>query len=325
MAQQATLETRDAKHEPRSLAEQRAALACPGRRSLGGPRRGPCHGACTPFIHSRQDQPDHRRGLGRSDGGEGVGGGGGTPLHLADLACPRRSTTPSPRRQPPTDKVRAAGRPARRRGAQHQIDTRSPARRRHHSNRRRCGGPMARSVYTVAGQSCSPRPESLTPSGGSSPPRAAPTDAVVDAVAVDLALLESAANGDSPGRRAGRSGPFHGHLRCPAAAGDRPAGAGKTTALRALTQAWLDSGGQVLGLAPSAAAAAQLRDHTGAPATRWRSSPGPSNHSDLPDWAERIGRSTLVIDRRGRDGRHALPGHRRSVHHRPRRQRPAYR
>jgi ATP-dependent exoDNAse (exonuclease V) alpha subunit len=44
-----------------------------------------------------------------------------------------------------------------------------------------------------------------------------------------------------------------------------PAGTGKTTALHALTQAWLEGGGQVLGLARSAAAAAQLHDHTGAP------------------------------------------------------------
>ena len=43
-----------------------------------------------------------------------------------------------------------------------------------------------------------------------------------------------------------------------------PAGAGKTTAMRTLARAWSDSGGQVVGLAPSAAAAAQLRDHTGA-------------------------------------------------------------
>jgi ATP-dependent exoDNAse (exonuclease V) alpha subunit len=45
-----------------------------------------------------------------------------------------------------------------------------------------------------------------------------------------------------------------------------PAGAGKPTARRTLARAWSDSGGQVRGLAPSAAAAAQLRDATGAPA-----------------------------------------------------------
>jgi ATP-dependent exoDNAse (exonuclease V) alpha subunit len=64
--------------------------------------------------------------------------------------------------------------------------------------------------------------------------------------------------------------------------------------MRTLVQAWTDSGGTVVGLAPSAAAAAQLRDATGAPAETlakltW------SIHGELPDWAERIGRSTLVI------------------------------
>ena len=42
-----------------------------------------------------------------------------------------------------------------------------------------------------------------------------------------------------------------------------PAGAGKTTAMRALTLAWTEDGGQVIGLAPSAAAAAVLGEQTG--------------------------------------------------------------
>ena len=42
-----------------------------------------------------------------------------------------------------------------------------------------------------------------------------------------------------------------------------PAGAGKTTAMRALTLAWTDDGGHVIGLAPSAAAAAVLAEQTG--------------------------------------------------------------
>jgi conjugative relaxase-like TrwC/TraI family protein len=40
-----------------------------------------------------------------------------------------------------------------------------------------------------------------------------------------------------------------------------PAGTGKTTAMRALATAWISSGGNVLGLAPSAAAAEELRSH----------------------------------------------------------------
>ena len=74
-----------------------------------------------------------------------------------------------------------------------------------------------------------------------------------------------------------------------------PAGAGKTTAMRTLARAWGDSGGQVLGLAPSAAAAAQLRDATGAPAETLAKLTWSIHHNDLPEWAERIGGSTLVI------------------------------
>ena len=73
-----------------------------------------------------------------------------------------------------------------------------------------------------------------------------------------------------------------------------PAGAGKTTAMRALAQAWTDSGGQVVGLAPSAAAAAQLREHTGIRPKRWPSSPGPSTTVTCPT-GRSVGRSTLVI------------------------------
>jgi AAA domain-containing protein len=74
-----------------------------------------------------------------------------------------------------------------------------------------------------------------------------------------------------------------------------PAGAGKTTAMRTLARSWSDSGGQVLGLAPSAAAAAQLRDATGAPADTLAKLTWSIRYGELPDWAERIGRSSLVI------------------------------
>jgi ATP-dependent exoDNAse (exonuclease V) alpha subunit len=74
-----------------------------------------------------------------------------------------------------------------------------------------------------------------------------------------------------------------------------PAGAGKTTAMRTLVRAWRDSGGQVVGLAPSAAAAAQLRDATGAPAETLAKLTWDIHHADLPDWVQRIDRSTLVI------------------------------
>jgi hypothetical protein len=74
-----------------------------------------------------------------------------------------------------------------------------------------------------------------------------------------------------------------------------PAGAGKTTAMRALTLAWTNDGGQVIGLAPSAAAAAVLAEHTGIPSDTLAKLTWSLGHGELPDFAARIGQSTLVI------------------------------
>ncbi len=153
------------------------------------------------------------------------------------------------------------------------------------------------SVYTVAGADLftSTRildaERRLVSTAGRSDGRA------VDAVAVDLALLESAANGMAldPGQAA--------LVRSMATSGARlqlaiaPAGAGKTTALRTLTHAWLEGSGHVLGLAPSAAAAAQLGEQTGAPTDTlakltWSLQ---QQNGELPEWVHRIGPSTLVL------------------------------
>jgi ATP-dependent exoDNAse (exonuclease V) alpha subunit len=64
--------------------------------------------------------------------------------------------------------------------------------------------------------------------------------------------------------------------------------------MRNLARAWTDSGGQVVGLAPSAAAAAQLRA-TGAPADTLAKLTWSIHHNDPPEWAQRIDPSTLVI------------------------------
>jgi hypothetical protein len=74
-----------------------------------------------------------------------------------------------------------------------------------------------------------------------------------------------------------------------------PAGAGKTTAMRALTLAWTQDGGQVLGLAPSAAAAAVLAEHTGIRTDTLAKLTWSLDHGELPDWAAAVGPSTLVI------------------------------
>jgi hypothetical protein len=119
--------------------------------------------------------------------------------------------------------------------------------------------------------------------------------AYVDSTAVDLALLEMAANGTA--LDAGQAE----LVRQMCSSGARlqlaiaPAGAGKTTAMRALTLAWTEDGGQVLGLAPSAAAAAVLPEQTGIRSDTLAKLTWSLDHGDLPDWAAAVGPSTLLI------------------------------
>ena len=74
-----------------------------------------------------------------------------------------------------------------------------------------------------------------------------------------------------------------------------PAGAGKTTAMRALTLAWTEDGGQVIGLAPSAAAAAVLGEQTGIRTDTLAKLTWSLRNGDLPDWATGVGPATLII------------------------------
>jgi hypothetical protein len=82
----------------------------------------------------------------------------------------------------------------------------------------------------------------------------------ITTAAVDMALLEATANGVS--LNAGQIA----LVRDMSTSGARlqlaiaPAGTGKTTAMHALATAWRHGGGTVIGLAPTAAAAAVLRD-----------------------------------------------------------------
>jgi len=77
-----------------------------------------------------------------------------------------------------------------------------------------------------------------------------------------------------------------------------PAGAGKTTALRALTHAWTSAGGTVLGLAPSAAAADVLGQHIDTTTDTLAKLAWHLAHpalADTPAWVTAIGPSTLVL------------------------------
>ena len=117
--------------------------------------------------------------------------------------------------------------------------------------------------------------------------------------AVDLALLETAANGVTlnAGQVALVRGMATSGVRLQLAIA--PAGAGKTTAMRALARAWENGGGTLIGLAPSAAAAAALRDQIDTVASVQTDTLAKLTHhlanGDLPEWATQIGPDTLVV------------------------------
>jgi hypothetical protein len=151
------------------------------------------------------------------------------------------------------------------------------------------------SVYTVAGAALYTSQRILDAEARLVTTAGRRDGSAVDQVAVDLALLEMAANGTA--LDAGQAA----LVRQMCTSGARlqlaiaPAGAGKTTAMRALTLAWTQDGGQVLGLAPSAAAAAVLAEQTGIRTDTLAKLTWSQDYGDLPDWAVAVGPSTLVI------------------------------
>jgi conjugative relaxase-like TrwC/TraI family protein len=295
LAQQATLETRDAKHEPRTLTEQRSAWRDEAAQVLGGPRavdamvRAALHPAyrSSPIIDAAWVAAAADRVLAameahrstwqvwhvRAEAQRQIRAANlttDTVDQLVDLLVAEVLNT---RSIPLTSTDDSVVEPM----------------------------PLqwsdGSSVYTVAGADLftSTRildaEQRLVATAGRTDGRS------VGAVAIDLALLESAANGVA--LDAGQAA----LVRSMATSTARlqlaiaPAGTGKTTALQALTRAWLECGGQVIGLAPSAAAAAQLRDHTGAPTDTLAKLTWSLQYQDSepPDWILNIGPSTLVL------------------------------
>ena len=294
LAQQATLETRDAKHEPRTLAEQRATWHTQAAETLGGPDAVQAmithalnpSSAPSPAVDAEWVTATAEKVL------EAVEEQRSTWQSWHVRAEAQRHVRAV---QVPTDKVEQLVELLVDRGAAHPIDLLDSDRDDGISEPgvlRRVDGS---SVYTVAGSELFTSARILAAEQRLVATAGRTDGRVLDAGTVELALLESAANGNA--LDAGQAA----LVRAMCTSGARlqlaiaPAGAGKTTAMRTLARAWSDSGGHVVGLAPSAAAAAQLRDATGAPAETLAKLTWSIHHNDLPDWAERIGRSTLVI------------------------------
>jgi conjugative relaxase-like TrwC/TraI family protein len=293
LAQQATLETRDAKHEPRSLTEQRSTWLNEAAAVLGG--RGAVAAmvqtALTPAA-ATSTIADARWVAQTTD-------------HILTVMENSRSTWQMWHvRAEAQRQVRMADVPVERASVlvdllvDEVLDRRSVALVAPRDGiedpevLRRTDGS---SVYTVAGadlytsQRILDAEQRLVATAGRG------DGSVVDESAVDLALLEMAANRTAldPGQAS--------LVRQMCTSGARlqlaiaPAGAGKTTAMRAITLAWTQDGGQVLGLAPSAAAAAVLGEQTGIRSDTLAKLTWSLRNGNLPDWAAAVGPSTLVI------------------------------
>jgi uncharacterized protein YecT (DUF1311 family) len=292
LAQQATLETRDTKHEPRSLTEQRATWLSEAAAVLGSPE------AVASMVRTVLAAPAETAPISDSQ-------------WVADTADRILTVIEASRstwqiwhvRAEAQRQVRSIDVPAEHATAlvdllvDEVLDGRSvalaaPDGVEEPEALRRVDGS---SVYTVAGADLYTSQRILDAEQRLLATAGRRDGSTVDQVAVDLALLEMAANGTA--LDAGQAA----LVRQMCSSGTRvqlaiaPAGAGKTTAMRALTLAWTQDGGQVIGLAPSAAAAAVLAEQTGIRADTLAKLTWSLKHGDLPDWAAAVGPSTLVI------------------------------
>ena len=291
LAQQATLETREAKHEPRSLAEQRAAWHTQAAETLGGPDavQTMISQALNPISIA---EPARRCGVGGSDSGESIGRRwrSGVRPGRAGMSAPKRNAMSGPPKFA-TDKFDQLVELL----VAEVLQTRSVSldspRRRHH----RAGGVAAVRRFECVHR-CRIRPVHLQPDPGR---RAATRRGRGPHRRPDPGRRHGGAGAAGISRQrerlrrgTGGSGSCHVHLRGAAAAGDRPGRCRENHRHANPGTGMGDSGGQVVGLAPSAAAAAQLRDATGAPAETLAKLTWSIHHNDLPEWAERIGRSS---------------------------------
>jgi conjugative relaxase-like TrwC/TraI family protein len=293
LAQQATLETRDAKHEPRSLAEQRATWMNEASAVLGG--RSAVASMVTTALTPAAEPPRMADAHWVEQTADRV---------LAAMEETRSTWQMWHVRAEAQRHVRTADVPAEH--ANTLVDLLVNEVLKHRSVAltappdvieepgalRRIDGS---SVYTVAGADLYTSQRILAAEQRLLAAAGCLDGASVEETAVDLALLEIAANGTAldVGQAA--------LVRQMCSSGARlqlaiaPAGAGKTTAMRALTLAWTEDGGQVIGLAPSAAAAAVLAEQTGIRTDTLAKLTWSLDHGNLPDWAAAVGPSTLVI------------------------------
>ncbi len=266
LAQQATLETREAKHEPRSFAEQRQQWRTQAVDVLGGAHQltAMLHDAVPaahPQLAAQVDEQWIHQTAAAVIGTVSEARATWQPDHIRAEAerAARASGVALAEVDGTVDAIVAAAL-----GPKVSVRLSAPAlvTAAEPGALRRCDGA---SVYTTArtqlysSQAVMDAEARLLAAAGRTDGR------VTTSRAVDMALLESTANGVdlNPGQLT--------LVRELATSGARlqvalaPAGTGKTTAMRALARAWAEDGGHVVGLAPTAAAAAVLGEDLHAP------------------------------------------------------------
>ena len=298
LSQQATLETREAKHEPRSLAEQRETWNREAVEVLGTPQR------VKQMVHGALNPKGAARSLADSAWFAKT-----TDRIVATMEGSRSTWQYWHVYAEAQRQVRAANVPTNQVSqvvdllVSEVLDDHSVSMARPWDTisepvqLRRADGS---SVYTQAGadlftsSKVLAAEQRLVDAAGRHDGYAVSTDSV------DLALLESTANGIT--LNAGQAT----LVREMATSGARlqlaiaPAGSGKTTAMRALASAWADGGGTIVGLAPSAAAADALRSQidtqtdTLAKLTHSLQEARESGAA-MPAWVAGIDSSTLVV------------------------------
>lgn len=301
LAQQATLETRDAKHEPRTLAEQRLLWRGQAREVLGSEEAIQSMVARSIETASGTSTRVNRKWV------------NDTSVQIRNAMQSRRSTWQTWHvRAEALRKVRELDGLAPeqvekvvQRLTERVLERDSVLLTQDHdpvSEPAALTRANGESVYSVHGSSHYTSTDVLAAEQRIVVASARQSGRTIDATHVDHALLESTANGVT--LNAGQSSLVREMATSPAAVqlAIAPAGAGKTTAMRALSNAWSNGGGQVLGLAPSAAAAAVLGEQIDVATDTlaklvWSLENDPAN---LPEWAQAVDRSTLlVIDEAG--------------------------
>ncbi|WP_186526348.1 MobF family relaxase [Leekyejoonella antrihumi] len=307
LAQQATLETREAKHEPRTLAQQRAAWARDATDELGSPDAVQAMvKAAVPARspENRQNRQNHARAPEHAPSRRWVKQ---TAHSVVTTVEGHRSHWQTWHvRAEALRRVRSAGIPTEHVDAAVEAIVRTALDRFSVRLDRPADGliepPILRrtdgaSVYEVAGSQQYTSKRVLAAEQRLVAAAGRDDGHTVSDADVALAVLEQEANGVT--LNAGQSS----LVTAMSTSGARvqvaiaPAGSGKTTAMHALTRAWTGSGGQVLGLAPSAAAATVLRDriqvHTDTLAKLISTLNVPPGRR--PAWVNQIDETTLVL------------------------------